>query len=147
MALVCKFGLHWLASYKPMSILTPHMPLLFLNSTLYNVLYIVLYTVHCTMHPDVKVAVLYALFPEEPPPPLLPLENCTKHYTMYYTEHCIVYCTLHFTVHCTLYTVLYCTIHNYKSDWLSNLIPRGKLTFLPLVPICSTLYYTIYSTP
>ena len=112
MALVCKFGLHWLASYKPMSILTPHMPLLFLNSTLYNVLYIVLYTVHCTMHPDVKVAVLYALFPEEHPPPSCLLKTApniilctilntvlyTVLYTSLYTVHCTLYCTVQYTI-------------------------------------------------
>ena len=43
-------GLHWFASYNPMSVWTPHMPIMYwtLNCTVHCTLYCIVYSVHCT---------------------------------------------------------------------------------------------------
>ena len=118
MAIFCKFGLHWLASYNPMSAWIPHMHIFY--QTLHCTVYTVQRNVYCTEHSiaSCQSALLQFLVSWRTLPPLHYALHWTIYSTLYRTLDFTLYCTLHFT----LYSSLYFTPQSIpKPKWLADM--------------------------
>ena len=108
----CKFGIHWVPSYNPMSAWTSHMPILYnvlytvkytlpfniLFTVLYSIPYTVLYTI---LYINVQFAGGTGFFSNENYP------FCHM-YIVLNNLHCILK-TVH--VHCTVHCTMYCNVN------------------------------------